>query len=135
DVVLSVRAHEKHHVRPLQRAHVTEPDTRTEASDLETDLLQNGREERVLLEAIAAPMPVDDLARDRVDADVDQLAEMDIEVLERDRRHMCQVDAFQRAEIGSQGTRIADARTIRVEIYSRARTHATILTCSGGHDV
>ena len=47
--------------RPMKPARAREP------RDLETDLFQNGGQERVLLEAVAAPMPADDLAREKTE--------------------------------------------------------------------
>src|ERR1051326_1598197 len=105
--------HEQRHMRTFQRAHITGPHARAEPRHAISELLQNTGEERVLLEAITTAMSAAHLSPNAFEVGRDRLTEMDVEILEGDARCVCQMDAFQRVEIGRRRALVADARAIR----------------------
>ncbi len=101
---------------PRQQAVTAEADPGRKGRHPEADALECGGEKRVLLEAVPAPTPLDQLGLEAIQVDPDRAAQEDIEVLERDRRGVCLMDSIE--DLGRRGKRagIADAGEVGSEI-------------------
>ncbi len=93
--------------------------TRQEEVDLGAESLEAGLQQQVLLEAVASPAPGDELPLQIVNRDGYRDPAVRIEVLERDRGDVGQVN------LGDAGTAAqADPREIRIEIEHRGTLDA-----------
>jgi hypothetical protein len=91
---------------------------RRQPRDAVAQRLEHRAEERILLEAITAAPAAHQLGHDARQIDRDAPPEQDVEVLERDRRHVRPLNRRQGGEIGRGWPPHADAREIGGEIVS-----------------
>ena len=92
---------------------------RRQRNHAEPQALQDGLEQRVLLEAVASASAGHDLGLQRSQVERDGPAQQDVEVLERDRRHVRCVQRGQRVERRLARSNVADAREVRIEVEVR----------------
>ena len=71
------------HVRAGKHPVGSVTNTRSEPGDLESQLLKHCREQRVLLEAVAASPSCDELRLQAREVEPDRNAQQDVEILER----------------------------------------------------
>src|SRR5439155_2658774 len=88
----------KQHVRARRGYVVAHAHPGGQRRDLEAERPQRVQEQVVLLEAVAAPAVVDQLALDAPDVQPDRLPQLDVQVLERDRGDVRHVDLAQRRQ-------------------------------------
>ena len=91
-------------------------DPRSERRDVETNVLEHAREEPVLLEAVASPPRMHELALQRGKIERNGLAQQSAQVLERDRGRMEPMQGAEELEIGCRSAREPDPREIGVEV-------------------
>ena len=92
---------------------------RLEGLDVEADLPEHLLEERVLLEAVAAAPPSDDLVLEVRKVEADAQAHLDVEVLEWHRRDVGVLQGPQRLEVGTR--RALKANAVEVGLRGRSR--------------
>ena len=84
-----VDRHHHHEVRAAGNGHV--PDPAETPAYVVAQSLDHRSEQRRVLEAVAAPLPSDELLLNGLEGDAGMVAEEDVDVLERERPHMCLV--------------------------------------------
>ena len=82
----------------------------------EAELLEDGGEQRGLLEAITAAPATDELFLEMPQIQKYRTAEQDVEILERNTRHVRMQEPCQRIERAAQAAGPADAVEISIEI-------------------
>ena len=95
---------------------VPEADARGEPRHRETELLERRREERVLLEAVAATATRDELRLQAREVEPDRTAEQDVEVLEGDRRRVREMQRVERCAPGREAALVADALEVARQV-------------------
>ena len=113
---LSVRLDQQRHVRSSGHAPRAEADPRAQTRDVEPDGLERGGEQRVVLEAVAAAAIADELVLQAREVEPDRAPEQDVEVLERDRRRVREMDRVQHLERRLDRPVVADACEVRVQV-------------------
>jgi cell pole-organizing protein PopZ len=96
--------------------HGTAEDLRRQQRDLEAEGAEQGREQPVALVAEPTSPAFDDLLEERDLVESHGLAEVDAQVLERDREEMAQLDFAQVRPVDPRGPAGADASEIRVRL-------------------
>src|SRR4051812_25867731 len=106
---------DEHHVRGRPRRHrITHAHSSDATADRIAELLEDRGEQRVVLIAVTASSPIDELCLERVDVETDLAAEADVEVLVRD---VLDVSALQRRQ-RDVGPVESDAREIAIDVQS-----------------
>ncbi len=103
-------------------------DPSREPRDAEPDRLEHRCEERVVLEAVAASASADELVLKALEVQTDRTAEKDVEVLERDRAHVREVQPPEARDRRLDGIAMADPREVRLQVQS----HRAILPALQG---
>ena len=114
--LIELDADEEVGARGHEVARALEPNACAEGVGLESELGEDGEEQGVLLEAVAAAAVVDELALEGGELEVDGAAEEDVEVLERDGLDVRGHDRVQGVEGRRARPVIADAREVGIEI-------------------
>src|SRR4030095_4297106 len=93
-----------------------EADPRTQARDAEPDNLERGGEQGVVLETVAAATVSDELALQAREIETDRSPQQDVEVLERDRRRVGELERVQDLERRLDRSLVPDPFEVRVQI-------------------
>ena len=140
----AVDLHLQEHVRARRRfgARAIDPDARAARLDAEPHRLEHLEKKTVLLEAVAAPSPPDQLVEDGLRAELDRAPEQHVQVLERDRLRVGRRERVQRRQRRRARSGVADAGEVGVEVehlrkrgtYQQATDAASDSAPQGGPD-
>src|SRR5262249_24107810 len=89
---------------------------RRESGDLEAERIERRPEQDVVLEAVAAAAVAQELLLQRRQVEPDRTAQERVEILERDRERMPEVEAAQRLQRRRARSAVADTPEVGVEI-------------------
>jgi len=103
-------------VRSSGHAPGPEADARREPRHAEPDLLERGGEQRVVLETVAAASVADELVLQAREVETDRPPQQDVDVLERDRRRVRQMERVQDLEGRLDGPVVPDPVEVGVQI-------------------
>ena len=109
------------HVGPRRNSpfRLAPDDAGGERRDLKAEGAQDVLEQRVVLETVATPAAVDELALQRFRIEPDRPAEQHVEVLEWDPAGMVGLESRQRGLRGLGRAAVADSAEIGIEVYRR----------------
>ena len=116
---LAVDLNVERDVRAGNDALSAEPDSCLQKIDRKSEPFQHGCEKQVLFETVTATAITDDFGLQTVEVEADRPFEDDVEILERDMRGVCQVQAAERVEIGVPAAVVRNPIQVGVEIELR----------------